>query len=92
MGRRYKIHNEEFKAKVALEAYKGIRSLSELSSAYGVHSVVIGQWKQRLIEKAPEIFSRINGKSGKAKEELTGPLYEEIGRLRMELEWLKKKL
>ena len=92
MGRKHKKHTEEFKAKVALDAYKGVHSLGELSSTYGVHSVVIAQWKQRLIERAPEIFSRSNGKAGKTEEELTGPLYEEIGRLKMELGWLKKKL
>lgn len=81
----------EFKAKVALEALQGVKSLSELSSQYGVHSVVIGQWKKKLVTGAPEIF--LNGSQlGKTEEEVTKPLYEEIGRLKMELDWFKKKL
>jgi transposase-like protein len=92
MGQKRKRHTEEFKAKVALEAFKGVRSLSELSSAYSVHPIVIAQWKRRLVERASEIFNRANGKAGKTEEELTSPLYEVIGRLKMEIEWLKKKL
>jgi putative transposase len=92
MGQKRIRHTEEFKAKVAFEAIKGVRSLGELSSAYGVHPVVIAQWKRKLLERAPEIFNRINGKAGKTEEELTAPLYEEIGRLKMEIGWLKKKL
>ena len=88
MGQKRKKHTEEFKAKVALEALKGVRSLSELSSAYGVHPIVIGQWKRRLIERAQEVFSRSNGKD----DESVAALYEEIGRLKVELDWLKKKL
>ena len=92
MGQKRKIHTEEFKARVALEAVKGVHSLRELSSAFSVHPVVIGQWKRKLIEKAPELFDRNNGRAGKTEDELTSPLYEEIGRLKMEIEWLKKKL
>jgi transposase-like protein len=88
MGQKRKKHTEEFKARVALEALKGVRSLSELSSAYGVHPIVIGQWKRRLIERAQEVFSRSNGKG----DESAAALYEEIGRLKVELDWLKKKL
>ena len=88
MGQKRKKHTEEFKARVAIEALKGVRSLSELSSAYGVHPIVIGQWKRRLVERAREVFSRPNGKG----EESAAALYEEIGRLKVELDWLKKKL
>jgi transposase-like protein len=90
MGQKRKKHTEEFKARVALEALKGVRSLSELSSAYSVHPIVIGQWKRRLVENAKEVFSRSNGKSN--AEETIASLYEEIGRLKVEVDWLKKKL
>jgi len=90
MGQKRKKHTEEFKARVALEALKGVRSLSELSSAYGVHPIVIGQWKRRLIERAQEVFSRSNGKGN--VDETAASLYEQIGRLKVELDWLKKKL
>jgi putative transposase len=92
MGARRKRHTEEFKAKVALEAIRGVRTLSELSAAHGVHSTVIGQWKRQLMEGAAELFRRGKGAVGRSEQELTGPLYEEIGRLKVEVDWLKKKL
>lgn len=89
MKKKRRIHSDEYKAKVALEAVKGERTLSELSSTYSVHPTVIAQWKRRLINGATGVFSNGNGESAK---ELTAPLYEEIGRLKVELDWLKKKL
>jgi transposase-like protein len=74
-----------------LEAVKGIHTLSELSSLYRVHPTVIGQWKRQLIGHAAAAFQSGKGRSGKTEEELTAPLYEQIGRLKMELDWLKKK-
>ena len=62
--------------------------MSELSAAYGVHSTVIAQWKRQLVRGAAEVFGR--GKAAPSEEELTAPLYEEIGRLKMEIDWLKK--
>ncbi len=91
MGEKRKKHSDEFKAKVALEAVKGVRTLSELSSEYRVHSTVIAHWKRQLVSGAAVVFSQGAGRSGKSQEELTAPLYEEIGRLKMEMDWLKKK-
>lgn len=85
-------HPDAFKAKVAMEAMKGVRTLSELSSEFSVHPTVIAKWKRQLFEGAAGVFGRSEGTNGKSKEELTAPLYEEIGRLKMELDWLKKKL
>jgi putative transposase len=85
-------HSAEFKAKVALEAVKGVHTLSELSSLYQVHPTVIGQWKRQLLDGAAGVFNGAAGTSGKSEEELTAPLYEEIGRLKIERDWLKKKL
>ena len=90
MRRKRKRHSEETKARVAVEAIKGVRTLSELSTAYGVHPTVIAQWKRQLVQGASEVFRR--GNVGRNGEELTAPLYEEIGRLKMEIDWLKKKL
>ncbi len=90
MSRKRKKHSEEMKARVALEAIKGVRTLSELSATYGVHPTVIAQWKRQLVRGASEVFRR--GNTARSAEELTGPLYEEIGRLKMEIDWLKKKL
>lgn len=91
MGQKRKRHSDEFKARVALEAVKGVRTLSELSSEYRVHPTVIGHWKRQLVNGAAAVFSRALNRNGKTEEELTAPLYEEIGRLKMEMDWLKKK-
>jgi putative transposase len=91
MGQTRKNHSKEFKAKVALEALKGVHSLSELASRYKVHPTQIAQWKRQLVENAPQMFERgRTGASGDA-EVLTAPLYQEIGRLKMEVDFLQKK-
>lgn len=90
MNGKRKKYTEEMKARVALEAIKGVRTLSELSAAYRVHSTVIAQWRRQLLKGAAEVFRR--GNSGQSEEDLTAPLYEQIGRLKMEIDWLKKKL
>jgi len=89
-GKRRK-HTDDFKARVALEAVKGVKTLAELSSAYGIHPTVIAHWKRQLVTGAPGVFASGSG-NGKSQEDLTGPLYQEIGRLKMEVDWLKKKL
>ena len=92
MTKKRRKHSDEFKARVALEALRGVKTLSELSAAYGVHPTVIAQWKRQLLDGAAGVFSRGNGVNGRSEEEISAPLYEEIGRLKMELDWLKKKL
>lgn len=92
MGKKRRKHTDEFKAKVALEAVKGVHTLGELSSKYSVHSTVIAHWKRKLIDGAAGVFESGGGSKVKTEEELTSPLYEQIGRLKMEVDWLKKKL
>ncbi len=92
MAQKRKTHSEAFKARVALEAIKGVRTLSELSAAHSVHPTVIAQWKRLLLEGAPAVFRRGSAGGVRSEEDLTAPLYQEIGRLKMEVEWLKKKL
>ena len=92
MSQKRRKHSDEFKAKVALEAIKGVRTLSELSSLFGVHPTVIAHWKRMLVEGAPGVFNHGAGGSVKSEEEITAPLYEQIGRLQVEVEWLKKKV
>lgn len=91
MGRKRKNHSQEFKAKVALDAVKGVHTLSELASRHGVHATQIGQWKKQLLDHAKLCFEP--GRSGGTVdvEEVTSPLYQEIGRLKVELDFLKKK-
>ena len=88
-----KKHSAEFKAKVALEAFKGQKTLTELSSEYGVHANQITRWKKQLQEGIKEIFStNSSSKSSSKDEKLQAKLYQEIGRLKVELDWLKKRI
>ena len=83
---------DKFKAKVALEAIKGVKSLAELAAEFKVHPSQITLWKKLIMSDASILFSGKKEKSSKSEEELTSPLYEEIGRLKMDIKWLKKKL
>ena len=93
MARKRNRPGPSFKAKVALSAVKEIKTVSELSSQFKVHSTQIHQWKRQLLERAQEVFENGRSGTGRAQEQeaLTAELYEQIGRLKMELEWLKKK-
>ena len=84
-----KRHSAAFKARVALDACRSDKTLAQISSEYGVAAVQISRWKKELLDRALEIFE--TGKSSAKVEEITSPLYQEIGRLKMELEWVKKK-
>jgi transposase len=88
-GKKRTVHSAEFKAKVGMEAVRGVKTLNEIGQQYGVHPVVVGQWKKELIERAATLFDRKRGPkpAAYADEER---LYGEIGRLKMELDWLKK--
>ena len=79
------------KFKVALEAAKESKTLAELASETGVHPNLISQWKVELIEEGPHVFSSNGAGQGHEFEKRESELYEQIGRLKMELEWLKKK-
>ena len=86
-----KRRSAEFKFKVALEAAKGTKTLSEMSSEYGVHSTQISEWKNQLLRDGVTVFSTTTARQERDREALQSELYEQIGRLKMELEWLKKK-
>jgi transposase-like protein len=91
MSEHRQIRNESFKAKVALEAVKGLRTVNQIAGEYKVHPTQVGQWKKLLISQAPSLFGRGQSRSEAAQAELKDELYRQIGRLKMELEWLKKK-
>ncbi len=90
MGKR-KEHGAAFKAKVALEAIRGERTINELAGLYQVHPNQIGIWKKQVLERLPDIFSDGRRKTQILDEELKGRLYQEIGQLKVELDFLKKK-
>jgi putative transposase len=92
MSKNQKRYTAEFKFQVALEALKGTKTLSELAGQHQVHPNQISQWKQQLKEGGRELFSRGRSSSARASEGLQAALYEEIGRLKFELDWVKKKL
>ena len=84
-------HGAEFKGKVALEAIKGLKTIGELASEFQVHPSQIARWKKQAPEELPGLFSGHRQKAARADEELRARLYEQIGRLQVELEWLRKK-
>jgi len=89
-GKKRKVHTAEFKAKVGLEAVRGVKTISEIAQTYGVHPVLVGQWKKEILERAGALFETKRGP--KPAEDKSGEdrLYGEIGRLKMEVDWLKK--
>ncbi len=86
-----KRRSTEFKFKVALEAAKGTKTLSELAQEYQLHPSQISEWKRRLLSEGVSVFNTRNARQQREQAALETQLYEQIGRLQMELEWLKKK-
>ena len=89
-SKKRKVHRAEFKAKVGLEAVRGAKTINEIGQQYGVHPVLVGQWKKEILGLAWALFE------GKRGPKLAVPadedhLFGEIGRLKMELDWLKKQ-
>ncbi len=92
-GKKRKVHTAEFKAKVGLEAVRGVKTISEIAQVYGVHLVLVGQWKKEILERAGALFETKRGPKPTADDKSgEDRLYGEIGRLKMEVDWLKKKL
>ncbi len=92
MGTIRKRHPASFKAKVALAALGQGKTLAQLSSEFGIHTNQIQQWKKKVVKEAPGLFSTNKYKSEKQAEKLQAELYRQIGQLKVELDWLKKKL
>jgi transposase-like protein len=91
MAQKRKQYSGQFKFKIALEAAKGTKTMSQLASETGVHPTQIGQWKRQLLEEGVEFFSHNGNGKEQRDEKVEAELYEQIGRLKMELEWVKKK-
>ena len=86
-----KTYTTEFKVKVVLEAFKGQRTINEISSHYGIHPNQVNQWKKQAVESLPDVFSSRRARAAEDEEALKGQLYQQIGQLKVELDWLKKK-
>jgi transposase-like protein len=86
-----KVHTAEFKAKVGLEALRGAKTINQIGLEYGVHPVQVGQWKKEIQEQASTLFEGKRGPKPLAAHREPDRLYSEIGKLKMELDWLKKK-
>jgi transposase len=90
MSKKRRQHSPDLKALVGLEALKGIEPVHAIAAKYQVHPVQMSQWKKEVTEKLPEVFARKADHDAEASKEREKAFFEEIGRLKMELEWHKK--
>lgn len=86
-----KQHGSAYKAKVALAALKGDKTIAELASQYGLHPTQINQWKKQAVDGLPDLFADRRSRANRDREQREKELYQQIGQLTVELDWLKKK-
>jgi transposase len=86
-----KTFTSKFKSKVAIEALKGHKTINELATEFGVHASQINMWKKQLLEGSEDIFSKGRKQQAESHEDEKDKLYNQIGRLKVEVDWLKKK-
>ena len=92
MTKQRRRHSAQFKFQVAMDALKETKTIAQLSAQYGVHPNQISHWKKQLIDEGSSVFSKANADQQRRQESIQAELYEQIGRLKMELEWLRKKV
>jgi len=90
-AKRRKVHSAELKAKVGLEALRGVKTINEIGQEFGVHPAQVGHWKKEIQDQAKTLFEGKRGPKPVAPHREPELLYSEIGKLKMELDWLKKK-
>lgn len=91
MAGQRKQYSSQFKVKVALEAIRGQKTANEIASEYGVHPTQIAQWKKQVLDELPNVFARPGSERAKSEEAFIASLYQQIGQLKVEVEYLKKK-
>jgi transposase-like protein len=91
MKKQRKTYSADLKVRIALEAIKGQRTINEIAGHYGVHPNQVTQWKKQALVGLPDIFSTRRVRAAQGDEELKAQLYQQIGQLKVELDWLKKK-
>jgi len=91
MTKKRRQYPASFKFKVAMEASNGMKTISQIASDYEVHPTLVRNWKKRLLEEGQAVFKANDKKQERDQAAQEAELYEQIGRLKMELEWLKKK-
>ena len=91
MKKQRKTYTTEFKVKIALEAIKAQRTINEISGHYSIHPNQVTQWKKQALEGLPDAFSSRRARAAEDEEATKAQLYQQIGQLKVELDWLKKK-
>jgi putative transposase len=91
VAQKRKSYNDQFKFKIALEATQGLKTLNEIASQHNLHPNLVSKWKKQLLTEGATVFSNDTARQLQVVDEREAELYEQIGRLKMELEWLKKK-
>ena len=92
MPQKRKRHSAKFKFGVAIEAAKGQETVNRIAAKYEIHPSQVSQWKRQLLDEGRAVFSSAHERKQREQEALQTDLYEQIGRLKMDLEWLKKKV
>ena len=91
MAKTRKHYSNDLKAKVALEAIKGYKTANEIAAEYGVHPTQIAQWKKQALDGLPDVFSTRRSEQENTEESLIASLYQQIGQLKVQVDWLEKK-
>ena len=91
MKKQRRKHSAEFKAQVALEAIRGMKTLSEIAQEFGIHPVMVGNWKREMLEHLPELFDKKRPRKDKEVEREKAQLHQKVGQLSMEVDFLEKK-
>lgn len=91
MAKQRKTYSAELKAKIALEAIKGQRTVNQIAAHYDVHPNQVTTWKKQVLAEVPQLFSRSRQRAAQDDEQLRAQLYQQIGQLKVALDWLKKK-